>query len=324
MKKTINSASIIGRVYNHNLQKRVTGPQSKAPGTQFIMGDLDIAVDEDGLNVIPVHFSYVTEGGRKQKTYDILSQIIDDPNLTWVQAGKENALKVSISSQVAVNEFYIKDEKDEDKLISNKRVEGGFVNEVFNEADLMVESERNKFIVDMLITGVKYNEEVVKENGDVFPEYAVIKGYIFDFRGMIYPVEFRAEKEAGIQFFMANDGVSEPNFRKVWGHIDSLTIKKSIVEESAFGEASVHTVTSTVKKWVIDGCAANPYIYGDNSVLDDETMIKKKQERNIYLADIKRRQEEFKANKNKSTSNSTLQTQNKPAFTVKEDTGFTF
>jgi hypothetical protein len=44
---------------------------------------------------------------------------------------------------------------------------------------------------------------------------------------------------------------SNPTFTEVKGQIVSNTITKEIEEESAFGAASVKTVTRTVKEWQI-------------------------------------------------------------------------
>ena len=54
--KFINTEKIEGYVYStgssfNELQERVTGENSKNPGTKYIAGDLDIAVDEAGLHV---------------------------------------------------------------------------------------------------------------------------------------------------------------------------------------------------------------------------------------------------------------------------------
>ena len=45
MKKTINTTHIEGLIYEHALESRVTGENSKNPGTPFIMGTLSIATD---------------------------------------------------------------------------------------------------------------------------------------------------------------------------------------------------------------------------------------------------------------------------------------
>ena len=59
-KNMINSVHIEGVLYSHTLEARVSGENSKNPGTKYIAGDLDIATDENGLNVVTVHYSYVT------------------------------------------------------------------------------------------------------------------------------------------------------------------------------------------------------------------------------------------------------------------------
>ena len=62
----INTEKIEGYVYStgsnfNQLSERVTGENSKNPGTKYIAGDLDVAVDDTGLNVITIHYTYVTE-----------------------------------------------------------------------------------------------------------------------------------------------------------------------------------------------------------------------------------------------------------------------
>ena len=56
MKKDfINKEFIEGRLYQHNLvMKTVKNEQSAEFGKEFISGTIDIATDEEGLNVIPV------------------------------------------------------------------------------------------------------------------------------------------------------------------------------------------------------------------------------------------------------------------------------
>ena len=62
MKKMINTERIEGRVYQHNLTIKTVQNQTSANfGKEFISGNLEVAVDEAGLNIIPVHYTYVTE-----------------------------------------------------------------------------------------------------------------------------------------------------------------------------------------------------------------------------------------------------------------------
>lgn len=319
MKKTINTVLVEGRVYNHNLQKRVV-QRKESPnfGKSFIMGDVFIAVDDDGLNVIPVHFSYVPEEGKRAATYQFLEGIIDSEGSTWVAGGKENALYVGVTGSVAVNDFYVEDDQNpgKERLVSAKRIDAGFIKQLYGEQ----QTTSNTFTTDMLIYKVEHKPEQVNEYGEVFPEYAVVKGYVFDFKGAVLPVDFRVETPQGIQYFLLQDAQGEPTFRKIWGHFDSKTVKREIKEESAFGEASVRTVNVTNKKWVIDGTASMPYAFGDPAILTPEEVDKKVQERNVYLAGVKQRSDEYKASKNALIQPTTRLTDN----IVKDSTKYVF
>ena len=94
--KFINTEKIEGYVYSigssfNQLQERVSGENSKNPGIKYIAGDLDIAVDEAGLNVVTVHYRYVaptTTKGSANSTYNALKKIIDNPDKMWINNGK--------------------------------------------------------------------------------------------------------------------------------------------------------------------------------------------------------------------------------------------
>ena len=61
MKKSfINTTHIEGILYEHALETKVTGENSKNPGTAFITGTISIATDDKMTNIVPVHFTYVT------------------------------------------------------------------------------------------------------------------------------------------------------------------------------------------------------------------------------------------------------------------------
>ena len=82
MKKDfINSEYVSGRVYQHNLVKKtVQNKESKNYGTEFISGTVDIVTDEEGLNIIPIHYTYVTavtSSGKANATYTVLDNIIN-------------------------------------------------------------------------------------------------------------------------------------------------------------------------------------------------------------------------------------------------------
>lgn len=51
-KSFINQTHLEGYVYEHKLEDKVSGPNSKNPGTSFINGTLSIATDDELLNVV--------------------------------------------------------------------------------------------------------------------------------------------------------------------------------------------------------------------------------------------------------------------------------
>ena len=297
MKKMINTERIEGRVYQHNLTIKTVQNQTSANfGKEFISGQLEVAVDEEGLNIIPVHYTYVTEttsAGNKNATYANLKKIIDEGK-TWIANGKDEAQKVRIDTAIALNDFYTGENNDE--LVSVKTNEGGFVTLV-NERG--AEGERNTFSADMVITGVKEVEANEERNEDA---YVTVRGAIFNFRNSLLPVEFTVRHKDGMKYFLDLEvSNSAPIFTKVWGKIECMNIPVEIKEDSAFGEESVRTYTRKTKAWNITGTAKVPYDFGDEKILTSEELTKAMQDRQTLLAEIKTRSDEYRAQKAAST-----------------------
>jgi hypothetical protein len=148
----------------------------------------------------------------------------------------------------------------------------------------------------MVITAITHVD--VDEEKQIKEEYTSVKGAIFDFRNAILPVEFKVKNKDGMNYF-ENLQVSnaEPIYTKVWGQIVSETTTVQTEVESAFGEPAVRSYTNTHKDWVITGTAKVPYDFGDSEVLTMEDLQKASQERQVYLATVKQRAEEYKAQK---------------------------
>ena len=312
MKKMINTCRIAGYLYEHKLEIRESGPNSKKPGTRFIMGTIDIATDEACTNIVPVHFTYVTATtakGSTNATYTTLANIIDGKYGSVMGNGKENAVKLRIDSALALNEFYTeRDGKEE--LVSAKRNEGGFVHvaEVLEED----ENNRNTFKCDMLITGVREVEADPERN---LPAKAIVRGAIFDFRNTLMPVEFSATNPNAISYFLGLEASnSNPTFTCVWGRQISETIVKEIRTESAFGEDEIREVKNTRKDFVITGAAREPYAWDEEGSLTAAEVAEAIAARETYLATIKARQDEYKASKNATVA---------PAIAA-ANTGFNF
>ena len=312
MRKAINTERIEGRIYQHNLTIKTVQNQTSANyGKEFISGNLEVAVDEAGLNVIPVHFTYVTEqtsSGKTNATFTNLKRIIDEDN-TWVKVGKDNALKVRIDTALALNDFYTQD----GNLVSVKTNEGGFVS--FVNGDLCPENERNTFAADMVITKVDRVEANPEKNID--EDYVTVRGAIFNFRNDLLPVDFTVRHKDGMKYF-EDLGASnaEPIYTKIWGKIMCMTSISEVKEDSAFGESSVRTYERKEKEWTITGTAKVTYDFGDEKVLTADELKKAMQDRETMLAETKARSDEYRASK-AATSAAT-------ATTVINNSGFNF
>ena len=295
--KFLNTTHLEGYIYDHDLKIKVTGENAKAPGTTFINGVLNIATDDNITNIVPVHYTYVTattSKGENNNTFAILKGIIDGQYNTVMASGKENAAKVRIDSSIGLNEFF-SDRTGTEELVSVKRNEGGFIHVIntLNEN----ENERNTFSADMVITNVRRIEADPDKD---LPEKGVIKGCIFDFRKAILPVEFTVLNAAGIDYFESLDASAKnPVFTKVWGRQISQTVVKTLTEEGAdWGEDSVRTVQTSRKDWVIASAAKEPYTFGsEDDDMSKDFLVKAMSDREVYVATIKTRQDEYKASK---------------------------
>lgn len=296
MKTVINATHIEGLVYEHSLELRTSGENSKNPGTQFIMGTLNIATDDACTNIVPVHFTYVTATtakGNANATFGILKNIIDGVIGNVMANGKDKAGKVRIDSAIGLNEFY-SDRNGKEELVSAKRNEGGFV----HTTDTLAPDEktRNTFQADMLITSVT---RIEGDTSKGTKDKVTVRGCIFDFRKAVLPIEFSVTNDRGMEYFEGLDASPKtPVFTKVWGRQISQTITNTKVEESAWGEANVRETTSTRRDWVITGCNPEPYEWDSEDTITAKELTDAMANREVYLASIKQRQDEYKASKN--------------------------
>ena len=301
MKAMINKTHIEGILYEHDLELKTSGPNSKNPGTEFISGTVSIATDDAGVNVVPVHFTYVTATtakGNANATFTTLKNIIDGVIGTQMKDGKDKAGKLRIDSALGLNEFY-SDRNGKEELVSAKRNEGGFVHtcDVLNED----EKTRNTFECDMLITNCRRIEADPEKN---IAEKVIVKGAIFDFRKSLLPIEFTALNPNAMNYFEdLGASQSNPIFTKVWGRQVSETVVKKTVEESAFGEASVKETKSTRRDFVITGASKEPYVWDDESTMTATELQEAIANREVYLAGVKQRQDEYKASKGQAPAN---------------------
>lgn len=295
MKNMINKSHIEGLLYQHNLEKKVSGPNATNPGVEFISGNIEIATDDAITNIVPVHFTYVTattSKGNPNATYTTLMNIINGSCCSVMEHGEDKAAKLRIDSAIGLNEFY-SDRNGTEELVSVKRNEGGFVH-VVSALDEN-ENARNTFEVDIIITNVRHIDADEEKN---ISEKAIIKGAIFDFRKSLLPVEFSATDPRAISYFEALEASAKnPVFTRLKGQQISETVVRKIEEQSAFGAPSVREVKNTRKDFVINWAKEEPYTWDDDSTILATELVEAMANRETYLATVKKRNDEYKASK---------------------------
>ena len=300
MKNMINRSHIEGLLYQHSLEKKVSGPNATNPGVEFISGNIDIATDNAITNIVTVHFTYVTattSKGNPNATFTTLMNIINGTYGSVMGNGEDKAVKLRIDSAIGLNEFY-SDRNGTEELVSVKRNEGGFVH-VVSALDEN-EDARNTFEVDIIITNVRHVDEDPEKG---ITEKAIVKGAIFDFRKSLLPIELTATDPGAISYFEGLEASAKnPVFTKLKGQQISETIVRKIEEVSAFGAPSVREVKNTRKDYVITWAAGEPYAWDDEGSILATELREAMTARETYLATIKKRQEEYKASRNNSNN----------------------
>lgn len=300
MKAMINRTHVEGYLYQHSLTLKTSGENSKNPGTQFINGTIDIATDDALTNIVSIHFTYVTATtakGSANATFNTLNDIINGVVKNVMEHGVDVAAKLRVDSAIGLNEFY-SDRNGTEELVSQKRNEGGFVHLTTTLAS--DENLRNTFETDMLITNARRIEADEERNT---AERVIVKGFIFDFRKALLPVEFTALTQGAMNYFESLEASEKnPVFTKVKGVQISQTITRKITEESAFDGPSVREVTSTRRDFVITSASKEPYVWDDESTMTVNELKAGQQDREVYLASIKQRQADYRASQGGSTA----------------------
>ena len=291
----LNREHVEGRVYEHELViKTVQNQQSANFGKEFISGTIDIATNEnpDEMNIVQIHFTFVTEmtkKGGKNATFTALKKIIEEGK-TWVGEGKDAATKVKIDTALGLNDFYLED----GTLVSAKVNEGGFLTIVnsLNE-DVKARSTWESDMVILNITSIAADPEK-----NIANDYVRVSGIIFDFKNSALPVDYTIEDPAGMKYFESLEvSNAAPIFTKIWGQLDCKNTFVEKTEESAFGQPVVKKYTRKTKKWTITGVSPSFYEFGEPNVITMEDLEKASQDRQTYLADVKKRADEYKAQK---------------------------
>jgi hypothetical protein len=112
------------------------------------------------------------------------------------------------------------------------------------------------------------------------------------------PVEFSATNPNAMRYFEGLEASQKnPVFTCVWGRQVSETVVKQIRTESAFGEDEVREVKNTRRDFVITGASKEPYLWDDESSITAVELNEAIQKREVDLAAMKKRQDEYRASK---------------------------
>lgn len=322
--KFMNEVHLEGLLYEHDLVLKVTGPTAKSPNTEFISGTVKIATDPELLNIVEVHYTYVTSKtarGDANSTFTNLRNIIDEKVMTYmIHKGEDyKPTYVKVDTAIGLNDFYM-DRNGVRELVTAKRNEGGFLHFI-KESELSPDmASRNRFQADMVITSIRRVEADEEKN---LPEVMRVKGVVFDFRKAILPVEFVLYSPEGMDLF--EDQVpssSTPFCTNVRGSQISQTTTVRTTEASAFGPAIIKESPRTRKEHVIESIFDQvSYVWDDDSFITADDLRKAMGDREVYLAGVKKRDEEYQASKaNKSAATTT----SAPASIQSQTGGFNF
>lgn len=280
----LNNVSIRGYVFStRNLEKRV----SKA-GNEYIGGTLNVATDDDALNVVPVNFTYVTptdRNGNPKSTYQYLESVINGDVKTYEAVGTD-AGRVRIDGDIEVNDWVSRD----GELISNKRVRGSFVHAL--NANEPIGDAPATFECDMLAQSAVERES---RDGSTYLE---VRGFAFNFRDDLVPVNFSVTSEGGRQFFENEDiSTASPYFGKVWGDIKSTIVQSNREVDTSnvgFGAARVKTTSSTIRTWEIAGASVNLGLGEDTITMNELKAADERRQQT--LAEVRARYEARQGN----------------------------
>lgn len=297
MRNMKNEFHLEGYLYQHSLEKKVTGPKSANPGTEYITGEIEIATDDAITNIIPVHYTYVTaktKSGGDNATFATLNNIVNGTIGSVMGNGVDKAGKLRIDTALGLNEFY-SDRTGKMELVSAPRNEGGFIHVIPVLDEDPKQEKRNLFDCDILITNVRHIDENEEQQ---IPERTQVSGYIFNFRKALMPFTFIATAPGAMGYYESlNVSMDNPILSRIKGRQVCTTVKREVVEESAFGTPSIRYESKSRREYLITWGQVEPYDFGDETVMTKEEVTAAMAERETMLAALRSRKEEYNASR---------------------------
>lgn len=216
--------------------------------------------------------------------------------------GREEADKVRITQgRIGLNEYFGQDEK----LRSFPQLSTNFVNRVQAGEEF---NPRAEFEVEVFIKNIKpETNKDAEETGR-----AEVEGFIPLYGGRVIPFSFKVTEE-GSEY--VQDNYEPGQTVKFYG--DIINYKEKIVTEEAvaFGKPKEKITYKTVREYVITG-GGEPYDEDDVKVYDAELIKKALTERELYLQELKNRNNEPKKEEKKGGFNTKKDKSDKPKVDV--------
>lgn len=285
MRKMINTYHLEGQLYDQNLEIRVTGQTSKAPGTEYIRGEISVATDSTRTNIIRVYYTYVVASQGQGRTWNALKEIIDGKRKTYMGAGDEAAF-VRIDTQIAVNDFLPQGGKD---IVTQVRNEGGFIHFIEPGAMTAITKQnpfaRNKYTVDVVMTKATHMEADEETQA---PERLLIKAAAFNFRNEIVPMELTVTNPKAIKYFEDQEISSRNPFAtQVWGPEEAITTIIREEKPNAFGDTEIIERPRSTRSFIIGGAIPDPYVWDSEDTITEDEFNKAIGDRNTLLSTVK-------------------------------------
>ena len=296
LKFTENSAVITGYVYGAKLEKKtVERADSTMFGKPYIKGSIDIVTDDAYKNIVTINYVFVTEvysSGKPNSTYKLLEKIMTD-HLTITENGIEKAAYVEAKPSIVVNDW-ISDRTGEPTIVSNRRLEGGFLSQKSASSNPYT----NTFSVDTLITKARVIE--ANEERHIAEDYAEFSGYVFDFRGAFHPVTFVGRDQKKVDFvnsYGAEITDTHPLYCKVVGEVLQTTETYTVTVEGLFGDVEEEKTRRVNELLISNVIKPADGRYDDALSEGVDAVTEGLQNRELHLAEVKKQWEDRQAAK---------------------------
>jgi hypothetical protein len=164
------------------------------------------------------------------------------------------------------------------------------------------EGLRDTFKADMVVTNTR---RIEADEARQREEKVEVKGYVFDFRNALLPVTFYVYGGGMEHFENLDASIKTPVMVCVNGHQVSRTVTTvQQSESSGWGEVFAQEVTSTQREFVITG-ATDPYDWDTEETITAQEYQQALQNREVTIAEIRSRQEEYEASKTQTQTPAT-------------------